>query len=142
MKRTTSVRKWMLVIGVITLVGAWSGTGLAAETDTADHDVTITVNEVAELAINETATAAVTIGAPATGGDALETTWSNNDSSYLQYTSVVDDMTYRKITVVTSSELPPGVSLQVTPTSAGDKQGELVSRPKSFEHKLGNSFSA
>jgi hypothetical protein len=123
MKRTTLVRKWMLVIGVIALVGAWSGTGLAEESNEAGNEVTITVNEVAELDVEGNA-ASFVVGFDNDAGAPFLVTPSNADANYLHYTSIVNDGATRTITVEQTETLPPGVTLKVTPENPGTTNGE------------------
>lgn len=127
MKRTTLVRKWMLVIGVIALVGAWSGTGLADGSNEAENEVTITVDEVAELDVEGTV-ATFEVGSDDDAGKPFKVNPTNEAANYLHYTSIVASDETRKITVKQTETLPAGVTLKVMPTAAGgNKQGDVGS---------------
>jgi hypothetical protein len=89
------------------------------------QSVTVTIEEVAILGIVGGDPSFV-VGAPTTGGDAFVITENNTDASYLQYSSIVDTGLTRKITAATSANLPTGVALEVTPTTAtGGKVGTI-----------------
>lgn len=122
------MKKWLVLIVSMVMAVAWSGVGLAAESDTDTHDVKITVNEVAELRIEGGGSTAVVIGAPDTAGDSPKTTWTDKDAAYLQYTSIVQTTQTRRITAeikAADNKLPDGVALKVNPTTAGCGQGTL-----------------
>ncbi len=119
------MKKWLVLICMVSMVVFWSGVGLAEETDEEAHDVSITVNEVAELGIAGDEVS-FTVGFDTTAGQPFKVTSTNEDAKYLQYTSIVDTGETRTITVQQTDDLPPGVTLKVTPTTAGgDKQGNV-----------------
>lgn len=106
---------------------------LALDDDTT-HDLTITVDEVAMIR-DIGADPSFTIEAPGTAGDELVVTPTNDDTKWLQYTSVVADAgETRKITAIiddVAGDTPPaGTTLSVTasdPTTGGDECGTLGS---------------
>jgi hypothetical protein len=111
-----------LVLACLLLSPNWLGA--AAASDTATHNVTITVTEVAELAIVG-ADVSFTVGAtPPTAGAEPAITATNASAKYLQYTSLVPSAQTRKITVSRSNDLPAGLTLQLQVTLPGaNKRG-------------------
>jgi hypothetical protein len=94
------------------------GTGLAfAATDTAAHDVTMTVNEIALIDLNNTGAITLTTNAPTNGGE--DPLGDSDASKLLQYTSLVAGGTTRNITVNWggTDAAPAGTSLKVEATS-------------------------
>lgn len=100
-------------IHVITLVALVSllGAGAAlAETDTATQTVTLTVNEVAEIAV--TGNVAMTLDNPATPGN--DPADQSDSLTRIQYTSVVTGAQTRKITAeITDGAIPGGTHLEL-----------------------------
>jgi len=97
---------------------------VAQESDTATHDVTITVSEIAELRIFGGDAPSFTVGAVApTAGAAPAIVASNADGSFLQYTSVVaapfGEADSRTISVSRSDDLPAGLTLRLRVTLPG-----------------------
>jgi hypothetical protein len=118
------MKRLLVLFCALALAGAWSGVGLADETDEeTTHDVTITVDEVAELGIVGD-DVSFTVGSDADPGDPFKVTPINQDAKYLQYTSIVDDGSTRKITVQQTDALPDGVTLKVTPAAPSGGQGD------------------
>lgn len=110
-----------LVLACLLLSPNWLGA--AAASDSATHDVTITVTEVAELAIVG-ADVSFTVGAatPQTAGAAPEIVPTNAGAKYLQYTSLVPSGQTRKITVSRSNNLPAALTLRLQVTLPGDNK--------------------
>lgn len=122
------MKKWIVLLGSLFLVLCWSGAGLAEESDTATHDVTITVEEVAILSVDGD-NVTFTLGEPEDAGDPPKETWTNNDDDVrLQYTSVVKDGETRSIKAqITNGSLPVGITLKVlADVISGDGTGSAV----------------
>jgi len=104
---------------------------VAQVSDTATHDVTITVSEIAELRILGDAAPSFTINetGPITAGAAPAISDDTGDR-YLQYTSVVSGVQTRKITAGLSANAPAGLTLNLKPAEsvAAGNQGSTGSR--------------
>jgi len=114
-----------LALASLLLSPSWLGADPAPVTDTETHDITITVSEIAELAIVG-AEVSFTVGATApTAGAAPAIVATNASAKYLQYTSVVAaDGNTRSITVSRDSDLPAGLTLRLQVTLPGaNKKG-------------------
>ena len=115
------MHKQIVPIIAIGLLLAGTAFGL---TDSATHDVDMTVDEIALIDLNDTSTVALTIAAPASGG---ETPASATDTSKrIQYTSIVSrtpSVLSRNLTVNWggTDAAPAGTSLvaEVTSISGG-----------------------
>ncbi|MFO7577216.1 MAG: hypothetical protein R6W66_05760 [Pelovirga sp.] len=122
--------KKLLAVGValaLTATGSLVEKGWATSPEARSdlQSVTVTVEEVAILGIVGSDPSFV-VGAPTTGGDAFVITETNADASYLQYSSIVNPGQVRKVTASTTTNLPGGVILEVTPTTAdGGKVGAV-----------------
>lgn len=115
------MKKIVLLVCVATLAVLTAGTGPAdSATDSDSHDVEITVSEVANLRVYEGTTVQVSIEGPDSAGDSPKISYTNADSNYLQYSSVVVTGLTRKITgaITGATTVPDGVALRVTPTTA------------------------
>ena len=99
---------------LILLVGA---VGVFAANDTATHDVTMQVLEVALIDLNDTGTITLTTTPPGAGG--ADVTGDSDTSKLLQYTSLVATGVTRNITVQWggTDAAPAGTSLLVEATS-------------------------
>ncbi|MBN2440215.1 MAG: hypothetical protein JXJ04_02685 [Spirochaetales bacterium] len=86
-----------------------------AASDTATHDVTMNVNEVVLIDVNNTGTLTLNTTAPANGGEDV-TGETDSTSKLLQYTSLVGAGTTRNISVSWSGDLdgacPAGTHLE------------------------------
>jgi hypothetical protein len=111
-----------LLLACLLLSPNWLGA--AAASDSATHNVTITVSEVAGLAIVG-AEVSFTVGAvPPTAGAEPTITPTNAGAKYLQYTSLVTSGQTRKITVSRSNDLPAALTLRLQVTLPGaNKRG-------------------
>jgi len=100
--------------------------GLAfAQTDVANHNVNITVNAIAQLALIG-GDAAVSVDD--TGITAGELPNVNEDATtYLQYTSIIASGLTRKITAVTDGNEPAGCELKASATTGGGTEGSGLS---------------
>lgn len=103
------------------------GVASAQDTQTASHNVTITVPNVAVVDIEGTAGTDITLGATFSGeaGEAVQFNSSDN-SLWLNYTSVVpNSTTTRKISAKITGSLPTGVNLKVQASTATTGAGTL-----------------
>ena len=98
----------VLIIGV--------GTAFAAS-DTANHDVTMTVAEVVLIDLNDNSEVVLTTSAPALGGQ--DPVGDTDSSKLLQYTSLVASGVTRRITVEWGAldAAPAGTSLKLEAVS-------------------------
>jgi hypothetical protein len=100
-----------------------------AASDTATHDVTMNVNEVVLIDLNDTGTLTLNTVAPANGGEDV-TGETDNTSKLLQYTSLVAAGTTRNIQVSWSGALdgacPAGTHLEAEANSAPAGCGSVV----------------
>jgi len=101
----------ILIVCVLTLLSA----NIFAASDSATHDVTMNVNEVVLIDINDTGTLTLNTTAPANGGED-PTGETDSTSKLLQYTSLVTSGTTRNIQVSWSGALdgacPAGTHLE------------------------------
>jgi hypothetical protein len=128
-ERAMKKRALVMCIAVLAVLAARTGPAEAAD-NTDSHLVEITVSEVANLRIHEGTTVMAAIGSPETAGDSPLITYTNANTNYLQYTSIVADGATRKITgaITGASPVPNGLVLRVVPSSAtGNKVGAVGS---------------
>ena len=124
------MKKLFAVLGVAALLAAGAGSAPAQESDTTDHNVNIDVEEVA--LINDIGDDPVfTIDAPAgaVGGEAVVVTSTDEDSKWLQYTSILGPaLNERKITVSIddADNIPAGTTLTVTAATPGAPSSGLA----------------
>lgn len=119
------MRKTCTMLWAAALLAAGAGTALAQTT--ASHDITITVNEVALLGLDDNTAVAFTLGAPAAPGAAFGVTASSGTIKYLQYTSIVPSGASRTITAEIDASLPDGLGINVAATDAANGCGTLGS---------------
>lgn len=88
-----------------------------AANDSAAHDVTMQVNEVVLIDLNNTGTITLTTNAPVNGGE--DPAGDSDNSKLLQYTSLVASGTTRNITAQwgATDQAPAGTSLSLQATS-------------------------
>jgi hypothetical protein len=93
--------------------------GVFALSDTASHVVTMQVNEIALIDLNDTGAITLTTTAPAAGGDAV--TGDSDATKLLQYTSLVATGLTRTITVQADLAIPApaGTSLKLAAVVPG-----------------------
>ena len=100
-----------------------------AASDSATHDVTMNVNEVVLIDINNTGTLTLNTTAPANGGEAV-TGETDSTSKLLQYTSLVGAATTRNIQVSWSGALdgacPAGTHLEAEAITVPGSCGSAV----------------
>lgn len=105
----------ILSAGIILLMFAsFAAFGL---TDTANHDVTINVNEVASVGLNNTTLITLSTVAPATAGD--DPTGQSDNGKTVQYTSLNDTGLSRELQAQISAATPAGTSLSLTAADPG-----------------------
>jgi hypothetical protein len=101
-----------------------------AASDTATHDVTMNVNEVVLIDLNNTSTLTLSTTAPANGGED-PTGEIDSTSKLLQYTSLVASGTTRNISVAWSGALdgacPGGTHLEAEAITVPGGCGSAVS---------------
>ena len=118
MKRMTGFFVAGLVI--LGLVGA-----AFAQTDNANHNVNITVNAIAQLAI---VGGDASVSVDDTGITAGEQPNVNEDATtYLQYTSIVATGQTRKLTALTDNNEPAGCELKASAVTGGGTEGTGLS---------------
>lgn len=107
--------KGLRTILIISLLSVLCVSVMYAASDTATHDVTMNVNEVVLIDINNTGTLTLNTTAPANGGEDV-TGQTDSTSKLLQYTSLVGSGTTRNIQVSWSGALdgacPAGTHLE------------------------------
>ena len=108
-------RSKSIIIGLILLLGAASF--VMAASDTASHQVTLQINEVVLIDLNDTGTITLSTSAPTNGGE--DPTGSTDATKLLQYTSLVASGTTRNITAAwgAGDSAPAGTSLKLQATS-------------------------
>jgi len=113
----------ILLLSVVILLGLC--TTLEAQSNTASHDIEITVDEVADLSI--TGSDSVTISCADWSGDSLTNEWKafSLNSSTLSWLSVVEDGNYNKITVQ-ATDIPSGLKLRVSLNNVSESIPEVV----------------
>jgi|GEM_PF-6800377 len=113
----------ILLLSVVILLGLC--TTLEAQSNTASHDIEITVDEVADLSI--TGSDSVTISCADWSGDSLTNEWKafSLNSSTLSWLSVVEDGNYNKITVQ-ATDIPSGLKLRVSLNDVSESIPEVV----------------
>jgi len=104
---------------VLSLIVAGTSFGL---TDTASHSVSIEIQEVALLALNNTTLVPLVSQNPA-GGAGGEVEGDTDNSKELYYTSVVLGAQTRTITVYSDVAAPTGTTLSVTATPGSATNG-------------------
>lgn len=121
------MKKTLMLVAAAALVLGFSARAMALNDDT-DHDVTITVDEVAMIA-DVGADVSFVIEAPAQAGGDFVVAPTNEDGRWLQYSSIVDNAgETRTITVQISGAVnpPAGTTLSVSAADpAGDGCGTL-----------------
>ena len=97
---------------IVMLIGSVS---IFAASDTASHDVTMQVNEVVLLDIDDVTTMTLNTTAPANGGEDVT---GSTDTRLLQYTSLVAGATTRTISVSWGAldAAPAGTELKIEAT--------------------------
>ena len=113
MKKLTVVLVFSLfVIGLAGVAGAQSS---------ATHDVTININDIAEVNVNGS-DISLTVTAPGAGGS--DPQGDSNTDAQLQYTSVVSSTTRLVSAKISAGSVPSGLSLAVQPTGTpGTNEG-------------------
>jgi len=103
------MKKSLYIFCFLTLAGAMT----FADTNTATHGVTITMQDIALVALNNTTALTVSI-APTSAGSAPTVGTITNNDKYLRYTSVTSSTT-RRITVQLNAGdvLPAGISIHL-----------------------------
>ena len=111
----TKARILVLTIMVL-MVGS---VGVFALSDTASHTVTMQVNEIALIDLNDITAITLTTNAPTNGGEAV--TGDTDGSKLLQYTSLVAAGLTRNITVQAdlATPAPAGTSLKLAAVVPG-----------------------
>jgi len=106
--------KRLLVVIVLMTFG-----GMLFAQDTAAHDVTMNVVDIALIDLNNTATVVLDLSAPAQGG--LDPIGDTDNSKYLQYTSLVPSGDTRRVTVQWGAldQAPAGTALLIDVTVPG-----------------------
>ena len=95
--------------------------GAGGAQSSATHDVTININDIAEISVNGSAVT-LTITAPASGGS--DPQGDSNSDAQLQYTSVVSSTTRSISAKISSGTVPSGVALSVQATGTpGTNEG-------------------
>ncbi|HDR16161.1 MAG TPA: hypothetical protein ENN79_11880, partial [Desulfobacteraceae bacterium] len=139
------MKKLLFLACAITSVAVPAGT-VVAESDITSHDVTITVNEVALIGVSENSVSFTIGGVGGAAGDPFyiePNDGSTNDvgydnSSYLNYTSIVDGSGKQRIINVyidDANNIPAGYNLYVkaaadAPTGESSGSGDLGSAVK------------
>ena len=97
-----------------------------AGSDTAPHDVTMQINEIALMDLNDATAITLTTNPPAAGGDNV--LGDTDSTKLLQYTSLVASGVSRNITVEWGGQdaAPAGTSLSVEATSVPLNCGSAV----------------
>jgi hypothetical protein len=120
------MKRLLVLIGgcVLALCG---GSVAAALDDTAAHDVTVNVTEVALInAVGTDPAFTIGVGDGAVGGEEFGVSPAAAGEKYLQYTSIVALGETRTITAeIDESDLPPGTTLFVAATAAAGGKGSL-----------------
>lgn len=141
------MKKLFIAFCTVALFTLGAGNVLAAS-DTTDHDITINVEEVALIDLNNNAAITFTIGAPALAGDAFVVDPEEDASKWLWYTSIVaGSEESRKITVEidNSTNIPAGVLLYVEalndadPTGGCGELGSFVAGPIELNDTAGDA---
>ena len=135
----------MKKIFVILLI-VFTGIGSAfAATDTASHDVTITVSEVVLLELNDSTGISLSTTSPGAGSAGLSVTGETDSTKRLYYTSLVSSGTTRTITAEIDSAITlPGLALQLSSTAAGGTEGSgagavtLSTTPQTIVSNIGS----
>ena len=109
------------MMGAVMVNGAGSAEALAS--DTLAQDVSVLVEDVAQMAIAGVGIPAFIVSSAATAGGQPSVAKAPYDQ-YLQFTSVVPDGETRTIQAQLSSALPTGVALRLA-TSASTGSGEV-----------------
>ena len=106
-------RIFVLIISLV-LIGS---AGVFALSDTASHDVTMQVNEIALIDLNDATVIVLSTNAPANGGETV--LGATDATKKLQYTSLVTSGTTRTITANWGGAdvAPAGTSLKLEATS-------------------------
>jgi len=104
-------------LAISCLVFVFFGGFLFAANDSASHDVTMQVNEIVLIDLNNTSTITLTTNAPANGGE--NPTGDSDSSKLLQYTSLVAVGTTRNISAQwgAADQAPAGTSLGLEATN-------------------------
>lgn len=126
-RRFSHVKTMKLFFGLL-LVVALSAQGFA-DSDSASHDVTLQVNEIALIDLNDASAITLTTNAPAAGGAGV--LGDSDSSKLLQYTSLVASTVTRRITVnLSGSAVPAGTLLYLeatsVPANCGTAGGQLT----------------
>jgi len=104
--------------------------GLFGLDDTASHAITIQINEIVLIGLNNTSSLVLTTNNPTNPGE--DVAGDTNASKLLQYTSIVASGTTRNITVKwgATEQAPAGTSLKIEATSipanCGTTAGEIT----------------
>ena len=120
------MKKLSLIFASVLLASITVINANAADTNTASHNVGITVNDLALINIKKTGSGGVDItlnpAAPTEAGSAISFTNAKNDDLWLNYSSIVasSDAT-RTITAKLDKNLPDGILLKLTATTPDDK---------------------
>ncbi len=105
----------MKKILVLLVLGAMVAGAAFAQTSTVNHPVTLTINAIAMIGLNDATNITLTTVNPATAGD--PPTGQTNNSKYLRYTTINDTGLKRTVTVQWDSgdaDRPPtGTELHV-----------------------------
>ena len=123
------MKRFRFISSILALGLIIAGTGFAA-TDTATHSVSIEIQEVALLALNNTTLVPLVSQNPA-GGAGGEVEGDTDNTKQLYYTSVVATGTTRTISVYSDVAAPAGSTLSVTAspgsaTNAGSTAGKIA----------------
>jgi septal ring-binding cell division protein DamX len=109
------MKKIFLILGLFLIS---FGAAFAAS-DSASHDVTITVSEVVIIELNDTSTVALTTVSPGVGNAGQSVTGETDNSKSLAYTSLVSSGTTRNITAELDANISlPGLALWLSADNA------------------------
>jgi len=93
---------------------------LLAGTAEASHSITLNVNEIAVMGLNDTGSITLETGSTVDpGANPTTIAAATNSDKYLKYTSIVNDGATRSITVALSTGVPAGTQLTVQAADAG-----------------------
>ena len=95
---------------------------MASETGSNEHDIDITINEIAVLDFNNPAPLAFEIVAPANAGE-IPVVQSSDNTRRLYFTSIVSEGDTRSVTVAHDGNVPDGLELRLQafgPSGFGD----------------------
>lgn len=144
--------KKLVVVTAIISIFAFNNFALAADKNSDEHKVTISIPKVALLDLEGTKDITLKIDGPTEAGEAVSFKNATNSGIWVNYSSIADGNNTRKVTVEIDKEVPSGIYLKVLASGySGSGKGNigqvtgqnltLKTTPQNIVTKVGSCYT-